>query len=434
MGQKGYSGVRGCQTRRWWEMDSNCRFLVVRPLNRQANGTPVSKSGADPLRNRRFESISLQQRVCELSVPERRTDRREDNVAVVSRNFLFCPRPPGCGYVSTGGGARCSQRLWAAEVGHRWWRHCPQQIGKLGRGNGAAPRRMRCRSRQRAVQGSRPERRCAIDGRLALGVPSVHRRSSPRLVDGQCRQRGRRRRGLVRRFRARGRGLVCRSRVQRALRGDRQGLYGGPGYWRVLHTDDLHNCRTGQAESDDGREQQGRAGEQNTRFATRWPNLVTWGGRLEAEAQLSDPDAGRMLMGWRIVVAVRRRRCGNSSVVLGGGGRDAKPARVPEKRIDVACQKLGKPVRVGWWDAHRVHHIRAQRPSDAASTATSDSRRESGSEAGITCSKPPCRKPTNRHLAPPPAIARCSRRTHAACGRGREDRRPARLSFAINST
>jgi hypothetical protein len=356
-------------------------------------------------------------------------------VAVVSRNFLFCPRPPGCGYVSTGGGARCSQRLWAAEVGHRWWRQCPQQIGKLGRGNGAAPRaprRMRCRSRQRAVQGSRPERRCAIDGRLALGVPSVHRRSSPRLVDGQCRQRGRRRRGLVRRFRARG--LVCRSRVQRALRGDRQGLYGGPGYWRVLHTDDLHNCRTGQAESDDGREQQGRAGEQNTRFATRWPNLVTWGGRLEAEAQLSDPDAGRMLMGWRIVVAVRRRRCGNSSVVLGGGGRDAKPARVPEKRIDVACQKLGKPVRVGWWDAHRVHHIRAQRPSDAASTATSDSRRESGSEAGITCSKPPCRKPTNRHLAPPPAIARCSRRTHAACGRGREDRRPARLSFAINST
>ena len=139
------------------------------------------------------------------SVPERRTDRREDNVAVVSRNFLFCPRPPGCGYVSMGGGARCSQRLWAAEVGHRWWRQCPQQIGKLGRGNGAAPRaprRMRCQSRQRVVQGSRPERRCAIDGRLALGVPSVHRRSSPRLVDGQCRQRGRRRRGLVRRFRA----------------------------------------------------------------------------------------------------------------------------------------------------------------------------------------------------------------------------------------
>src|SRR5580704_9597192 len=99
--------------------------------------------------------------------------------------------------------------------------------------------------------------------------------------------------------------------------------------WRVLHTDDLHNCRTGQVESDDGREQQGRAGEQNTRFATRWPNLVTWGGRLEAEAQLSDPDAGRMLMGWRIVVAVRRRRCGNSSVVLGGGGRDLKHARVP---------------------------------------------------------------------------------------------------------
>ena len=123
----------------------------------------------------------------------------------VARNFLFCPRPPGCGYVSTGGGARCSQRLWAAEVGHRWWRQCPQQIGKLGRGNGAAPRaprRMRCRSRQRAVQGSRPERRCAIDGRLALGVPSVHRRWSPKLVDGQCRQRGRRRRGLVRRFRA----------------------------------------------------------------------------------------------------------------------------------------------------------------------------------------------------------------------------------------
>ena len=138
---------------------------------------------------------------------------------------------PGCGYVSTGGGARCSQRLWAAEVGHRWWRQCPQQIGKLGRGNGAAPRaprRMRCQSRQRVVQGSRPERRCAIDGRLALGVPSEHRRSSPRLVDGQCRQRGRRRGGLVRRFRARG--LVCRSRVQRALRGDRQGLCGGSGY------------------------------------------------------------------------------------------------------------------------------------------------------------------------------------------------------------
>ena len=126
-------------------------------------------------------------------------------MAVVSRNFLFCPRPPGCGYVSTGGGARCSQRLWAAEVGRRWWRQCPQQIGKLGRGNGAAPRaprRMRCRSRQRAVQGIRPERRCAIDGRLALGVPSVHRRSSPKLVDGQCRQRGRCRGGLVRRFRA----------------------------------------------------------------------------------------------------------------------------------------------------------------------------------------------------------------------------------------
>src|SRR5947209_1963361 len=29
---------------------------------------------------------------------------------------LFARRPPGCGYVSTGGGARCSQRLWAAEV------------------------------------------------------------------------------------------------------------------------------------------------------------------------------------------------------------------------------------------------------------------------------------------------------------------------------
>jgi hypothetical protein len=29
-------------------------------------------------RNRKFESISLQQRVCELSVPERRTDRREN--------------------------------------------------------------------------------------------------------------------------------------------------------------------------------------------------------------------------------------------------------------------------------------------------------------------------------------------------------------------
>ena len=32
-----------------------------------------------------------------------------------------------------------------------------------------------------------------------------------------------------------------------ALRGlgDRQGRYGGLGYWRVLHTDDLHNCRAG---------------------------------------------------------------------------------------------------------------------------------------------------------------------------------------------
>ena len=83
------------------------------------------------------------------------------------------------------------QREWAhaapsdfgqAEVGRRWWRQCPQQIGKLGRGNRAAPRaprRMRCQSRQRAVQGSRPERRCAIDGRLAIGVPSVHRRLHP---------------------------------------------------------------------------------------------------------------------------------------------------------------------------------------------------------------------------------------------------------------
>src|SRR6202040_2449959 len=40
---------------------------------------PVTLTG-----DRGFESCSLQQRVCELSVPERRTDRREDNVAVVS--------------------------------------------------------------------------------------------------------------------------------------------------------------------------------------------------------------------------------------------------------------------------------------------------------------------------------------------------------------
>ena len=143
------------------------------------------------------------------------------------------------------------------------------------------------------------------------------------------------------------------------------------------------------------------------RCATRWPNLVACGRRLEAEARLSDPGAGKMPLRWRIVIAVRRRRCGNSSVVCSGGGRDGKPAWVREKRIDVACQKLGKPVRVGWWDAHRVHHIRAQSPA----TRRVPRRRESGSEAGITCSKPPCRKPTNRHLAPPPAIARCSRRT-----------------------
>src|SRR5580704_11622970 len=63
---------------------------------------------------------------------------------------------PTRGPTATRGGilalAREGERL-----GLRWWRQCPQQIGKLGRGNGAAPRaprRMRCRSRQRAVQGS----------------------------------------------------------------------------------------------------------------------------------------------------------------------------------------------------------------------------------------------------------------------------------------
>jgi hypothetical protein len=112
--------------------------LPIPPTPRRPSTTSGAANQPGPLASvvsltgdRGFESFSLQQRVCKLSVPERRTDRREDNVAVVSRNFLFCPRPPGCGYVSTGGGARCSQRLWAAEVGHRWWRQCPPWL-RLG--------------------------------------------------------------------------------------------------------------------------------------------------------------------------------------------------------------------------------------------------------------------------------------------------------------
>jgi hypothetical protein len=56
-------GTESLRTLRWREMDSNFRFLVVRPSNRHGRRTAVSKTGADLLGNRRFESISLQRRV-----------------------------------------------------------------------------------------------------------------------------------------------------------------------------------------------------------------------------------------------------------------------------------------------------------------------------------------------------------------------------------
>jgi hypothetical protein len=83
-------------TLRWREMDSNFRFLVVRPSNRQTvmgDGTAVSKTGADLLGNRRFESISLQGRVCEPSVPE--SPRLRSPAAGAGRTVRRLPvRPP----------------------------------------------------------------------------------------------------------------------------------------------------------------------------------------------------------------------------------------------------------------------------------------------------------------------------------------------------
>ena len=52
--------------------DRGCGVDVLGDRTKASNPSPSSKE------------------FCELSVPERRTDRREDNVAVVSRNFLFC--------------------------------------------------------------------------------------------------------------------------------------------------------------------------------------------------------------------------------------------------------------------------------------------------------------------------------------------------------
>src|SRR6266446_6597276 len=46
------------------EMDSNFWFLLAKGQTVIRDGTAVSKTGADLLGNRRFESISLQQRVC----------------------------------------------------------------------------------------------------------------------------------------------------------------------------------------------------------------------------------------------------------------------------------------------------------------------------------------------------------------------------------
>ena len=47
-------------------MDSNFRFLVARPSNRHGRSDRFLETWADLLGNRRFESISLQQRVvCE---------------------------------------------------------------------------------------------------------------------------------------------------------------------------------------------------------------------------------------------------------------------------------------------------------------------------------------------------------------------------------
>ena len=50
----------------WREMDSNFRFLVVRPSNRHGRSDRFLETWAHLLGNRRFESISLQRRVrCE---------------------------------------------------------------------------------------------------------------------------------------------------------------------------------------------------------------------------------------------------------------------------------------------------------------------------------------------------------------------------------
>jgi hypothetical protein len=59
------------RTPRWREMDLNFQFLVARLSTVMGDGPAVPRPERICCGTERFESISLQERVCELSVPER---------------------------------------------------------------------------------------------------------------------------------------------------------------------------------------------------------------------------------------------------------------------------------------------------------------------------------------------------------------------------
>ncbi len=235
-----------------------------RGRSRRPSACPLCRSPEAPIcdRDREFESRFLQQRVCELSVPARRTDRREDNVGSCPATSSFAR-----GHLAAG--------MFQREEGHA----APSDFGqpKSGTDGGAnvhsesensAAATGRRRGRHGECAASRGSGLCKAAGlsdgaRLMADWRSAYHRSiaarPPDLVDGQCRQRGRRRGGLVRRFRApeawsavpafRG---ICAATARDCT----AALATGGFSTRTI----FHNCRTGQAESDDGREQQGRAG------------------------------------------------------------------------------------------------------------------------------------------------------------------------------
>jgi hypothetical protein len=70
-GPKGETSSAGSLlTRRWREMDSNFQFAIAKPRSASRHGGPswLLGYGSGSVGGRRFESISLQQRVCELSM------------------------------------------------------------------------------------------------------------------------------------------------------------------------------------------------------------------------------------------------------------------------------------------------------------------------------------------------------------------------------